>query len=338
MSSLGDVVHALPAVTDAAARGASFDWVVEEAFASIPARHPAVRTVVPIAWRRWRKNLINERAALGRFLQTLRSETYDLVVDAQGLLKSAAVTRVAHAPVRAGLSFASARESASSLFYSSRITVPGSQHAVDRLRALFAGALGYRLPEEPTRFGLEVEGQGSHPDRCLLHHGTTWPSKHWPERMWRRLAGLLTDDGWRVELPWGDRAERARAERIATGQSGVRVLDASGLEELSARIVSAGLVVGVDSGLMHLAGACDVPTVAIYGSTSERLTGCRGSRVVNLQSDLHCSPCLRQDCRYRGPDLSWDDEVVSPACYARVAPEGGREQAVQLLGREGASE
>lgn len=156
MSSLGDVVHALPAVTDASRHGIEFDWVVEEAFASIPERHPAVRRVLPIAWRRWRKNLFRERGALRAFVTMLRSERYDLVLDAQGLIKSAVVTALARAPLRAGLSFSAAREGVAAAAYNRRIDILPGDHAVNRLRRLFAAVFDYPLPDltASESFGL----------------------------------------------------------------------------------------------------------------------------------------------------------------------------------------
>ena len=254
MSSLGDVIHALPAVTDAAALGFEFDWVVEEAFASVPARHPGVRRVHPIAWRRWRNTLVAERGSLARFVRSLRSEPYDLVLDAQGLLKSAVVTALARAPARSGLSFTSAREPAAAFFYDSRIPVPQGLHAVDRLRLLFARSLGYPDPTGPAAFGLPVGATEPGRRRCLLLHGTTWPSKHWPERMWRGLAELLCAAGWQVALPWAGADERARAGRIAAGLEDARVLASMSLKELGDLIGGMDLVIGVDSGLTHLAG------------------------------------------------------------------------------------
>lgn len=330
MSSLGDVIHALPAVSDAADHGVELDWVVEEAYASIPRRHPGVRRVLPIAWRRWRKHLWSHRDALSGFIDTLRHDRYDIVVDAQGLAKSAVVAALARAPIKAGLDFRSAREGLAALAYDRRIEVPRGRHAVDRVRTLFASAFGYSLAGLPERFGLEVSPRVES-RRCLLLHGTTWPTKHWPEPMWRDLARHLAALDLAVELPWGNPEERARAERIAEGLPGVRVLESETLEALGERIAGSAVAVGVDSGLAHLAGACGVPTVVIYGATGAALTGCRGPRVVNEQSSLSCSPCLSRDCRYRGAPQSWRDEAVHPPCYARVTPEHVREEVVKLM-------
>lgn len=332
MSSLGDVVHALPAVTDAALHGVVFDWVVEEAFAAIPRAHPAVRRVLPIAWRRWRRRLFREREALADFGRSLRAERYDLVLDAQGLIKSAAVNLAARGSSHAGLNFTSAREPWSALACDRRVTVPVGGHAVGRLRQLFADAIGYPVPEDAPAFGLESDA-GLDAQRCLLLHGTTWASKHWPEAMWAALAADLVAEGWRVDVPWGGEAERLRAQRIADA-SGAEVLPALSLEDLGAEIATSGLVVGVDSGLTHLAGALGRPTVVIYGSTSAVRTGAVGERVVNLQSSLACAPCLNRKCRYRGETLEWQGEAVQPACYALLAPERVKEEAVRLLQRD----
>ncbi len=334
MSSLGDVVHTLPAVTDAAAHGVTFDWVVEEAFAAIPEAHPAVARVLPIAWRRWRRQLAREGDAMAGFVRTLRAEPYDLILDAQGLIKSAAVSLLARGNERAGLNFTSAREPWAAFASQRRVTVPLGDHAVDRLRRLFAGTFGYAVPAGRPDFGIASPGAGE-ANLCVLLHGTTWASKHWPESMWRALAESLVADGWQLALPWGGDEERARAERIAQGLPKAEVLPALSLAELGDVISTAGLVVGVDSGLTHLAAALGRPTLVIYGSTSAVRTGAVGDRVVNLQSDLGCAPCLNRTCGYRGEALEWRGEVVQPACYARLTPERIREEAMTLLGRAG---
>ena len=332
MSSLGDVVHALPAVTDAAAHGARFHWLVEEAFADIPARHPGVDRVLPIAWRRWRRSLTANREPLGRFLRELRAERYDLILDAQGLIKSAAVSRIARASVRAGFSFTAARERVAALAYGKRLPIARNQHAVDRLRALFAAGIGYPLPATDADFGLAGAGP-DRPQRCLLLHGTTWQSKHWPLTMWQALAAELAQAGWQVEVPWGSEEEQARARAIADAAPAARVLESLTLGRLADRMAGAGLVVGVDSGLSHLAGALGVPTVVLYGSTSTRRTGVRGERVSSLSSSLPCAPCLNRQCRYRGQPVTWRGEPVSPPCYAALPPERVREEAEMLLER-----
>jgi heptosyltransferase-1 len=330
MSSLGDVVHTLPALTDAAAHGIEFDWVVEEAFADIPARHPAVANVLPIGWRRWRGSLAANRRELAAFVSRLRGQHYDLVLDAQGLIKSGVVAAIARGGCKAGLALGSAREGAAAVFYERRIAVERGQHAIDRLRQLFAGALGYahhELPLDPD-FGIAGTRSGKPLGPCVLLHGTTWASKHYPESMWIGVARHAAEQGFDVAVPWGNPAEQSRAERIASaarasGPSGskVAVWERTTLAQLIDRLGDAALAVGVDSGLAHLSAALNVPTVVVYGSTNSALTGCRGARVLNLQAEFPCAPCLRRDCGYAGDDQRWQGEDVRPACYSRLAPE-----------------
>lgn len=349
MSSLGDVVHTLPAVSDAAAAlgpALELDWVVEEAFAAIPARHPAVSAVIPVAWRRWRRNLGGSRGEMRAFLRRLREHRYDLVLDAQGLVKSAAVTALARGGTRVGLARGSAREGAAALVYRRPVAVPRGQHAIDRLRALFAAAFDYPRPEGLLDYGIveAASGRGvgdpeSRPAaaptgpaarRCVLLHGTTWESKLWPERFWLDLAGRAAAAGFRVELPWGDEDEHRRAEHIAAGGH-AEVLPRLGLGEVIERLAGAALVVGVDSGLSHLAAALEVPTVVVYGPTDSVLTGVRGRRARSLQSTLPGAPCFVRVCSWRGPPQCWQGEPVMPACYASVAPDRVWAAATELL-------
>ena len=318
MSSLGDLVHALPAVTEAASRQVCFHWVAEEAFAALPAGHPGVQRVLPIAWRRWRKSLWRSRLELRAFFRSLARERYDLVIDAQGLLKSALVASRARGKERVGFSRTSAREPAAAWFCDRGIAVPKGRHAIERQRQLFAEALGYPYREDrPLEFGLPPPESSA--GRCLFLHGASWPTKLWPEAMWVDLARRAAAAGLRVALPWGNAAERARAERIAQA-GGAAVLPALTLAELMDELRQVRLVVGVDSGLTHLAAALGAPTLALHGSTSSALTGCRGSCARNLQAQFPCAPCLSRTCQYRGPAQHWRQAAVAPACYARLDP------------------
>ena len=289
-SSLGDVIHTLPALTDAARAipGIRFDWVVEEGFAEIPAWHPAVAQVIPVAIRRWRKHPLKtwRSGEWARFKQRLRKGRYDLAIDAQGLLKSAWLTRYAHAPV-VGLDRDSAREPLASRFYTHGYPVPWEQHAVERVRQLFAQALDYPLPADTGDYGLRraTLAAGAETPYLLFLHGTTWPSKHWPEAYWRRLAERLSAQGWAIRLPWGNDTERARAERIVAGLQQASVLPRLNLAGIAKVIAGARACVAVDTGLGHLAAAFDVPTVSLYGPTLPSRVGAYGRDQVHL-----CAP------------------------------------------------
>lgn len=288
-SSLGDVIHTLPALTDAARAipGICFDWVVEEGFAEIPAWHPAVSQVIPVALRRWRKQPFSAWASgeWGEFKARVREQRYDRVIDAQGLLKSAWLTRYAEAPV-AGLDRNSAREPLASRFYDERYHVAKGQHALERIRRLFAQALDYPLPAGVGDYGLDrqrLAGTNETPYVVFLH-GTTWVSKHWPEAHWRELAERMSQLDWPVRLLWGNEAEHARAERIADGLDGVQVLPRLNLAGVAKVLAGARACVAVDTGLGHLAAALDVPTVSLYGPTSPKKVGAYGRAQVHLSA------------------------------------------------------
>lgn len=286
-SSLGDVIHTLPALTDAARAipGIQFDWVVEEGFAEIPAWHPAVAQVIPVAIRRWRKNLWQtiKTGEWRRFKQRLGETRYDLVIDAQGLLKSAWLTRYVKAPV-AGLDRDSAREPLASRFYNRAYAVPKEQHALERVRQLFAQALDYPLPAGIGDYGLNrAQLADSAPQPYLLFlHGTTWASKHWPEANWRALAEQMSEQGWAIRLPWGNELEKARAERIAAGIEHAAVLPKLNLAGVAKVIAGASACVAVDTGLGHLAAALDVPSISLYGPTLPGRVGAYGRSQVHL--------------------------------------------------------
>lgn len=333
-SSLGDVIHTLPALTDAARAlpGIRFDWVVEEAFTEIPAWHPAVDRVIPVAIRRWRKAPLRAWTSgeWRRFTRELLATRHDLTIDAQGLLKSALLTRYAATPVH-GLDRASAREPLAARFYTHCHHVPGGRHAVERTRELFARALGYPVPTAPGSYGLErsrvLAGApdqlaGTNPRPYLLFlHGTTWTTKHWPEAYWRRLLETATAAGWPVRLPWGNEAERARAERLAAGLAEVTVLPRLNLAGIAAQLAGARACVAVDTGLGHLAAALDVPTISLFGPTNPGFTGAWGARQIHLASDFPCASCLGKTCAYQpsAADLQrFDRERDWPLCFTRV--------------------
>lgn len=328
-SSLGDVIHTLPAITDAAHAipGIRFDWVVEEGFAEIPSWHPAVDQVIPVAIRRWRKNLWQtlKSGEWKAFKQRLRKRKYDLVIDAQGLVKSAWLTRYVKAPV-AGLDRYSAREGWASRFYDRRLSVAVGQHAVERVRQLFALALAYDLPEGLGRYGLDLDRLQLPPAApyVVFLHGTTWATKHWPEAYWRELAERLGRRNLQVRLPWGNPAEKARAERIAQGLKNCEVLPKLNLAGVARVLAAAKACVAVDTGLGHLAAALDVPTISLFGPTNPGLTGAYGRSQVHQASDWPCAPCLQKKCTYKpsAEDLRrFDLKREWPLCFTRLNPE-----------------
>jgi heptosyltransferase-1 len=331
-SSLGDVLHTLPALTDA--RGAltnvRFDWVVEEALAEIPGWHDAVERVIPIAVRRWRRTPLRAATAgeLRGFVRTLRGRRYDAIIDAQGLLaKSVWPGLWAHGP-RYGLDWASVREPLASLFYHHRIRVPKGCHAVERVRQLFAAALGYPLPTTVGDYGIDRWPRSPDtvdPAKLVFLHGTAWATKEWPVTYWRALIERAVAAGFRVHLTWGNARERSRAEALALTGGPVVVLDRLSLAGIAGELASAAGVVAVDTGLAHLAAALAVPTVALYGPTTPHLTGTYGAGQRHLVTRFPCAPCLRRTCRY--------PEVNAPhaPCFTQIPPEPVWQALLDLL-------
>jgi len=317
-SSLGDLIHSFPALSDAsrALPGIRFDWLVEESFAEVPEWHPAVAEVIPIALRRWRRNWRKtwRNGELRDWSARLRQTRYDLVLDAQGLVKSALPALLAHGP-SAGLDRASARESLSAFFHRHRYPVEREQHAIERVRQLFAQALEYSMPDTPADYGLHFShANDAAARRVVLLHGTTWPSKHWPERYWAELAHIASEDGYEVALPWGDPDDRLRAERIIQSAGVGELLARQGLTGLARTLAAASGVVGVDSGLAHLAAAVGTPAITLYGPTRTDLTGAMGPRQLNLAADFPCAPCMLRECNYAGA------AQVEPACFEALSP------------------
>ena len=280
-SSMGDVLHTLPALTDAmqAIPGIRFDWVVEENFAQIPGWHPAVDKVLPVAIRRWRKHWFGSQQREERvlFKRELQSRQYDVVIDAQGLIKSAAlVTRLARG-VKHGQDSRSAREPFASWWYDQRHEIDKKQHAVERTRELFAKSLGYQKPQTQGDYAIAAHflrdvPQDAAPYLVFLH-ATTRDNKHWPKGHWRDLIALLQPSGLRIKLPWGAEHEHQRAQRLADGFDHVEVLPKLTLEAVARELAGAKAVVSVDTGLSHLTAALDRPNITLYGPTDPGLIG-----------------------------------------------------------------
>lgn len=281
---MGDVVHTMPAISDIAANvpNAQIDWLVEAPFAALPAMHSAIRTVIPIAWRKWRKNLFaaDTRSALAAARAQLRAEKYDLIIDLQGLAKSALWAMQARGP-RAGFDWASAREPLASVLYSRRAKIAVNLHAVTRSRQLVAAHLGYAI-KGPNRFGLRAPEAGWMPQAAryaVLITGASRPEKLWPEASWRAISAALTALGFALVWLWGSAEEGERSKRLAA-ISGGEVPPFLTVKDASAVLARASLCVGLDTGFTHIAAAFAVPTVGIYCDHEPGLVGITGEGYV----------------------------------------------------------
>lgn len=309
-SSLGDVIHTLPAVSDAAAvfPDIQFDWVVEEAFSEVPAWHPRVEKVIPVAIRRWRKNIFKLPGSgeWSRFRTDIARHPYDCVIDAQGLIKSALLTLFSNGDV-VGYDRYSVREPLASIAYQKKFAVEKNQHAVERIRMLFSLALGYEKPVSVPDYGIDRQrfGDKAEPPYVLFLHGTTRADKHWPDEYWQTLCRLLCDAGVNVRLPWWSDTEHRRARMIAEMHPRAEVLSRTNLAGMANVIASAHAVVAVDTGLGHLAAALAVPTLSLYGPTSPKLVGAYGPDQFHL--------CAQDFTRSTVP-------AVKPEVFAPLTP------------------
>ncbi|MBL4780753.1 MAG: lipopolysaccharide heptosyltransferase I [Porticoccaceae bacterium] len=306
LTSMGDLVQALPALSDAkkAYPDIHFDWVVDESFAEIPQWHPAVRRTLTTAHRRWRAQLrqVWRRGELSAFVNDLRSSHYDAVIDAQTNWKSALVTRLARG-IKHGPDSRSVSEWVAHLAYRRRYAVSRDQLAVDRWRQLLAKALNYPLPTTPPEFGLGSRVWPAAPlslptePFLVFVQNASWPNKRWSDEHWRQLIEHAGEQGCAVLLPWGSPREREQAEHIAAGYGHCTVLPRLSLGELAGVLVASAGAVCVDTGLAHVAAALDVPTVTLYGATDPHLIGATGAWTRHLRATgFTCTPCYKQRC------------------------------------------
>ena len=291
-SSLGDVLHNLPVVTDILKQfpAIQIDWVVEESFAALPALHHGVQAVIPVAIRRWRKSWWTSRDEVRAVCRDLRARHYDIALDTQGLLKSALIARCART-TRCGLAWDSAREPLASLFYNRRFSVAKDQHAVERNRQLAGLALGYK-PEGAPDYGILPPALARpvwlNGEYAVLLHATSRADKLWSETNWIELGRYLHEKNIRSVLPWGSDAEHSRSLRLAGAIPDAIAPPRLSLNEAAALLGGAQAVIGVDTGLAHLAAALGVPTVGIYTMTDPALTGLYAGRcAVNLGNINH---------------------------------------------------
>ncbi len=329
LSSLGDVVHAMPVVHDlrAAFPGVVIDWVVEPGFAPLVQRVRGVADCIECPLRRWSRNWWTgaTRAEWRRFRQRLRQERYEAVLDLQGLTKSAVIARLAHG-VSYGLANrteGASHEPPARWLIDRSIAVPERITAVDRSRLLAARALGYVPPSGPPCFGLEARAAipadapvlvpARQPTLAFIH-GSSRDDKLWPEDHWIAFGRRAVDAGWRLALPHAGEAERARAERLAAALGGPAVADvwpAMSLDALLDRLAATQGAVGVDSGLSHVAVALGLPNVQLYNFATAWRTGppMAGGEAASRQVSVEGTPWPTVDEAW----AAWQDVIEAVA-------------------------
>lgn len=285
-TSLGDVVHCLPVIADIKQHypNALIDWVVEENFAEILKLHPHISSIITVAIRRWRKAIFSKKTwcEFSAFKRQLQSQQYDVVIDAQGLLKSGLITYLSISDNKCGYDKNSARERVASLFYHHKFSITYQQHAVLRCRTLTALSLQFRTPTTAPDYGVQASNDLNlipnaqaflNKPFILGLHGTSRDSKLWRTEHWIQLGEQLQKKELQLLLPWSNEAEFKRAQHIAGALPNATVLPKLSIAALAIIISKAQVVVGVDTGLSHLAAALNKHVVAIYTDTNPALTG-----------------------------------------------------------------
>ena len=323
MSSMGDIFHTFPAISDLKAHfpAAEIHWVVEDGFKEIVAWHPAVTKVIPIHLRRWLKE--RKRSSWREFKawkKALQQESYDYVVDAQGLLKSALVARCANHKGIHGYHKYSSREAISHWLYKSPYKIGKDRHAVQRIRQLF-GKVFFYTPSEVLNFGINQNFAhvAKNPHKLIFIIGTSWVTKLWSTSHWQALTAMAIAAGFAVEIIWGSPQEQMIAQQIIDAcPAATRPQARMTITEIAEKLVSAAGVVGLDTGFSHLAGALEIPTIAIYGPTSPIKVGLIGAHTLNLQLTpaLACMPCHKRFCKWLPEGSS-----ATPQCMSSVSAE-----------------
>lgn len=297
---MGDVIHCLPIIADIHAHfpNAVIDWVVEEGFVDILRLHPYISSIIAVAVRRWRKYLFSRNTwhEIAALKKQLSSQPYDVILDTQSLVKSAVLTTLANGK-RHGQNYKSARDAMAAFFYNQRHFVSRNQHALAMYRQLAAHALRYALPHTLPDYGLptahiasSMTNDFANSIKLPVHyvtalHATSRDSKLWPVAYWVALGNALNQQGLSLVLPWANEVELARAEAISCHVPSAVVLPKLNLVQLAPIIAGAKAAIGVDTGLVHLAVALKIPTIAIYTDTYPKLNGAfagLGSIAINL--------------------------------------------------------
>lgn len=288
---------------------ANIDWVVEEGYTSLVRLNPHVRTIIPIALRRWRKSLASAatRAEIADFYRQLRIQAYDVVFDTQGLLKTSVVMRMARlAPggKRVGLANAtegSGYEPISRIFHDQSIKVGVHTHAVMRARLVAAAGLNYVVDgaadfslQAPTEFVTAMPPWLPAKPYAVFLHGTARAAKQWDAANWVALAQSLQKRNLPVLLPWGNKQERIAAEQLAAVMPQATVLPSLSLIEAVTLVRQASLVVGLDTGLTHIAAAYCRPTVELYCDSPRWKTEGNWSPMIANVGDTGAAPDVAQ--------------------------------------------
>ena len=324
MTSMGDLIQMLPAITEAAEAipGLSFDWLVDDAFKEIPSIHPSIDKIIPIPFRRWKKNKWQavQSGEITSFVKLLRSQSYDMVIDMQSNLKSAIVGLFAKGK-RYGLNKQSVREFGAHFLYNKTIFINRQQNHVERLRQMLATFLNYSLPNTLINYGIVKSNLPALdfylPEKFVfITPIASVTNKLWPEIFWQEVIHHLIQSGYDIVIPWWSQEEKERGLRLQNQHPKVHLLPPLDLKQKTSVLAHATAAISLDTGLAHLAAALNIPNVCLYGPGNFKSCGTIGPRQIHVVADSPpaCAPCESQRCSYNPHD-------PYAACMAKISPQ-----------------
>ncbi len=292
---MGDVVHAIPVLSDIkeSSPDCLVDWLVEEPFADIVRASPLVNRVHVCNVRKWKKDLLSAKTKqeIIALKAQLKEGNFNLVIDLQGLIKSALLSKMASAPI-AGYDRHSIKESAASSFYDYKYAVSKKETAVQRCRELSAKALGYLVPTNRPVFNFGQANASKHQvKKAVFFANASRETKLWPQENWIELGKYLAIQGFAISLAWGSEADRQRVSQIAKGiGSPAEVLDHLEISQLMDVIAASKVVIGLDTGMTHLSSAMGIPTVALFRDYPIELVPLEGDGKKKALGGVGCCP------------------------------------------------
>ena len=307
LSAMGDIVHAMVALQylKAAHPSLQIDWVVEKVFAPVLEDNPDIDTILPIELKKVKK----EKGTLFEVIKCVKGYAengYDLVIDAQGLIKSAIVARLLGTP-RAGFSYGSIREGLASFFYTQKVVIPYDANTIDRNAKVLGEPLGVTITQEmivnkkPFLFYREAEHLmpylSTTKKNIIFVIGSTWESRNYPKEHFAKISELLQES---VLIVWGNNVEKERAEWIARQSSHAKVLPKLDLNALKYVIAKADLVIGNDTGPTHMAWGLNRPSITLFGPTpTSRVYETPVNKVIDSPSKVDPFHLDREDFSIR---------------------------------------
>jgi heptosyltransferase-1 len=335
LSSMGDVLHALPVLSDIKkhlGNDIQIDWMCEPAYAPLLHDHPFIHTVHCLPIRKYKSFLKGIYSIEAKQLkQFLKNNPYDVIIDLQGLLKSAWVSRWAKGK-RFGYDAKSIREPLASRFYHHTISVSKEQHAISRMRELAAKTLGYPVPTDEAHYSLHTHDQNTSIrlrtiPKLILFPFTTWESKHWPIEHWESFM-KLAQHSFEIVIAWGSEDEYQKALSLCTATINSEPIPKLSIEGMKDFLKNCDAFVGVDTGFSHLATAMNIPGIMLMGPTDKHQSGPLGSQQIALDVNLPCRPCHKRVC-----PLPIEPNALRPACLAKISPERVLKQLLPLIAR-----